>query len=141
MIATFLWLGLVTGTPFLEAPLKFRASGITIALGLRIGRLVFRALNRCEAVIAVILILARTFGRTCTVVVILAGVLAALTFAVRILVLRPALDPWAQVIIDGDDRPSSDTSSTSLWKSAKWLCFSVPGSSLLRWRPDERPAW
>lgn len=70
MIATFLWLGLVTGTPFLEAPLKFRASGITIALGLRIGRLVFRALNRCEAVIAVILITA--------IVLVVYGVLAAL---------------------------------------------------------------
>jgi hypothetical protein len=39
----FLWLGMVLAISFLEAPLKFRAPGITLALGLGIGRLVFRA--------------------------------------------------------------------------------------------------
>ena len=43
--AMFVWLGMVLAISFLEAPLKFRAPGITIALGLGIGRLVFRALN------------------------------------------------------------------------------------------------
>ncbi|RAS62361.1 hypothetical protein C8D87_108182 [Lentzea atacamensis] len=35
-----------------EAPLKFRAPGITLPLGLGIGRLVFRALNASEIVLA-----------------------------------------------------------------------------------------
>ena len=45
--AIFVWLGMVFAISFLEAPLKFRAPGITIPLGLGIGRLVFRALNIC----------------------------------------------------------------------------------------------
>ncbi|MEM0967027.1 MAG: hypothetical protein AAGJ81_12845 [Verrucomicrobiota bacterium] len=40
------WLGLVIGISFLEAPLKFQAPGITLELGLGIGRLVFGALNK-----------------------------------------------------------------------------------------------
>jgi hypothetical protein len=49
------WLGLVVGLSFIEAPLKFRAPGITIPLGLGIGRLVFRALGRIELVAIVLL--------------------------------------------------------------------------------------
>ena len=37
--AVFIWLGMVLAISFLEAPLKFRAPGITIPLGLGIGRL------------------------------------------------------------------------------------------------------
>jgi len=49
---TFTWLGMVLAISFLEAPLKFRAPGVTLPIGLGIGRLVFRALNRIEAVLA-----------------------------------------------------------------------------------------
>ena len=52
--ATWVWLGMVLAISFLEAPLKFRAPGVTLQLGLGIGRLVFRALNTCEAVLAVV---------------------------------------------------------------------------------------
>jgi len=52
----FTWLGMVLAISFLEAPLKFRAPGITTALGVGIGRLVFRALNLSEAVLAVALL-------------------------------------------------------------------------------------
>ncbi|MFT4087805.1 MAG: hypothetical protein QM658_11780 [Gordonia sp. (in: high G+C Gram-positive bacteria)] len=49
----FLWLGMVAAISFLEAPLKFQAPGITVPLGLGIGRLVFRALTRrSDAVLA-----------------------------------------------------------------------------------------
>lgn len=54
----FTWLGLVLGVSFLEAPIKFRAPGITTELGVGIGRLVFRALNLVEAVVAVGLVAA-----------------------------------------------------------------------------------
>jgi hypothetical protein len=49
---TFVWLGMVSAISFLEAPLKFRAPGITVPLGLGIGRLVFRALNTVEFILA-----------------------------------------------------------------------------------------
>lgn len=43
-----LWLGLIIGISFIEAPLKFTAPGITIPLGLGIGRRVFFAMNMVE---------------------------------------------------------------------------------------------
>ncbi|GAB3574573.1 hypothetical protein GCM10027445_35650 [Amycolatopsis endophytica] len=51
---TCLWLGMVLGISFLEAPLKFRAPGVTVPTGPGIGRIVFRALNRAEVVLAVL---------------------------------------------------------------------------------------
>ena len=44
----FVWLGMVLAISFLETPLKFRAPGVTMQIGLGIGRLVFRALNVVE---------------------------------------------------------------------------------------------
>jgi hypothetical protein len=41
---TFLWIGFVGAISFMEAWLKFQAPGITLPLGLGIGRLVFHAL-------------------------------------------------------------------------------------------------
>ena len=52
----FVWLGMVLAISFLEAPLKFRAPGITVPLGVGIGRLVFKALNTVEALFALALI-------------------------------------------------------------------------------------
>jgi len=79
----FAWLGMVLAISFIEAPLKFRAPGITLQLGLGIGRLVFRALNTVEIVLA-------------TVVVVVAVVthppgrlaLAAISVAVTMLLLQ-----------------------------------------------------
>jgi hypothetical protein len=50
----WVWLGLVVGLSFVEAPLKFRAPGINRELGLGIERLVFKALNAIEIVLAVL---------------------------------------------------------------------------------------
>jgi hypothetical protein len=52
----FVWLGMVLAISFLEAPLKFRAPGVDLRVGLAIGRLVFRALNTAEILLAVVLI-------------------------------------------------------------------------------------
>lgn len=49
------WIGMLIGISFLEAPLKFQAPNITVPLGLGIGKLVFAALNRFEIVFSVIL--------------------------------------------------------------------------------------
>lgn len=57
---TFVWLGMVLAISFLEAPLKFRAPGVSVPIGLGIGRLVFKALNSCEVVFAVALVLVVT---------------------------------------------------------------------------------
>lgn len=90
---TFTWLGMVLAISFLETPLKFRAPGVTVPLAVGIGRLVFRALNRVEAVFAFALVVTVLLSRppapwwstaliAAVVVVLVAGGA----------VLRPAMD-------------------------------------------------
>ncbi len=57
LVCTFTWTGFVCGISFLEAWLKFRAPGVTLPIGLGIGRLVFGVLNKVEWVFAVIVTL------------------------------------------------------------------------------------
>src|SRR4051794_8321171 len=55
---TFVWLGMVLAISFVEAPLKFRAPGVTLQIGLGIGRMVFRVLNGIEVALAVGILIA-----------------------------------------------------------------------------------
>jgi len=55
-ISTFLWIGFVGAISFMEAWLKFRAPGITLPLGLGIGKLVFNALNKAELAFAMAIV-------------------------------------------------------------------------------------
>ena len=50
----FIWFGLVLGLAFIGAPLKFQAPGITLPLGLGIGRVISFVLNKI--VLALVLI-------------------------------------------------------------------------------------
>lgn len=50
----FTWIGFVCAISFLEAWLKFQAPGVTLPIGLGIGRLVFGALNKVEWVFAIV---------------------------------------------------------------------------------------
>lgn len=56
IVCTFLWLGFVCAISFMEAWLKFRAPGVTLPIGLGIGRLVFGALNKVEWIFALIIL-------------------------------------------------------------------------------------
>ena len=54
LVATALiWFGLTLGLSFIETPLKFQAPGVTLTIGLEIGRLVFGVLNKIEIGLAV----------------------------------------------------------------------------------------
>src|SRR5436305_9882518 len=89
-IATpLVWLGMVLGISVLETPLKFRAPGITRALGLGIGRLVFRALNLTELVLMAVCTLALLGASPSRWIVVLTAALWAVLLA-RLLGLRPA---------------------------------------------------
>ena len=88
--AVFIWLGMVLAISFLEAPLKFRAPGVTVPLGLGIGRVVFAALNRVEVVLLVVVGIALAAGPRSPALVGMGGALAVL-LAVQLGVLRPAL--------------------------------------------------
>ncbi len=88
--AVFVWLGMVLAISFLEAPLKFRAPGVTIQLGLGIGRLVFRALNICEVVLAAAALGALVLGHTRTSTLI-AIMMAVAALGAQVVGVRPAL--------------------------------------------------
>lgn len=60
--AVFIWIGFVGAISFMEAWLKFRAPGITLPLGLGIGRLVFGALNKVELVLSITIVLSMLFS-------------------------------------------------------------------------------
>ena len=52
MASVFIWIGFLCAISFMEAWLKFRAPGVTLPIGLGIGRLVFGALNKVELLLA-----------------------------------------------------------------------------------------
>lgn len=87
----FLWLGMVAAISLIETPLKFRAPGITVPLGVGIGRLVFKALNRVELVLCVALVAsAFVSAGSAGSALLLAGV--ALLTVFQALWLRPRMD-------------------------------------------------
>lgn len=104
--SSLVWLGMVLGISFLEAPLKFRAPGVTLPLGLGIGRLVFRALNRVELALLAVLIVAVVIARPGAVVVAGVGALALLLLAQLILV-RPRLNRRSDRVLAGEQVPRS----------------------------------
>ena len=102
----FTWLGMVLAISFLEAPLKFRAPGVTLPLGLGIGRIVFRALNGVEAVLAVGVGVSLAAGpRTVPAVVLAAAV--AVVLVVQLAAVRPALNRRSDRVLAGEDGPRS----------------------------------
>ncbi|MFC4003606.1 hypothetical protein ACFS2C_17550 [Prauserella oleivorans] len=97
---------MVLAISFLEAPLKFRAPDVTLRIGLGIGRLVFRALNIVETVLAVALVV--------TVLVSVPPVSALVPVAVAIAALlvqlagvRPRLSRRSDEVLAGKDAPRS----------------------------------
>ncbi|WP_425862509.1 hypothetical protein [Arthrobacter sp. TWP1-1] len=88
----FIWFGMIVAISFIETPLKFRAPGMTHALGVGIGRLVFKALNLVEAALAVVMVGAWTQRQD--LVGVTAGVLTflcILALLLQMVVLRPAM--------------------------------------------------
>jgi hypothetical protein len=104
--ATFVWLGMVLAISFLEAPLKFRAPGVSTVIGLGIGRLVFRALNVAEVVLALVvvvgLVLAGVPVGPGVAIVVLVVVLLA-----QLVLVRPRLNRRSDRVLAGETLPRS----------------------------------
>jgi asparagine N-glycosylation enzyme membrane subunit Stt3 len=129
---TFVWLGMVLGISFLEAPIKFRAPGITIELGVGIGRLVFRALNIVECVFALVLIasLALAWPPAPLTVSLVVALVVVLTIGAG--VLRPRMDARVRrgTISDGQPRHALHIGFVAL-ELLKVVLLLVLGISLL----------
>ena len=109
VVCIFLWIGFVGAISFMEAWLKFKAPGITIPLGLGIGRLVFNALNKVEWTLAIIAIITLLWGNfdffkwKSLFIWVIMGILTLQTFW-----LLPALDARAELHIQGNEVPPSN---------------------------------
>jgi hypothetical protein len=99
-ILTFVWFGFVAAISFMEAPVKFTAPSLTLAVGLDVGRRVFTVLNKIEIVfsLAGLFLLFRS-GFPPRIMVLMTG-LAGIV-ALQTLWLLPALDARALLYISG----------------------------------------
>ncbi|EIE97215.1 hypothetical protein [Saccharomonospora glauca] len=104
--AVFVWLGMVLAISFLEAPLKFRAPGVTIPIGLGIGRIVFRALNISEVGLALTALVAVIVDPPETSALV-AGAVALSTLVVQLAAVRPRLTRRSDRVLAGENAPRS----------------------------------
>jgi hypothetical protein len=104
--AVFIWIGMILAISFVEAPLKFRAPGVTLPIGLGIGRLVFRALNACEALLAVVTVTGFAILAPNTTAVI-AFAVAGTALLAQIAAVRPALGRRSDAVLAGEHGPRS----------------------------------
>ena len=103
---SFIWVGLVLGISFLEAPLKFTAPGITTELGVGIGQVVFNALNKIELLLSFIIIAGLFWLRTTKSVWIWYAV-AILILQLQTWYLLPVLDARVDTILSGSIPPKT----------------------------------
>lgn len=104
----FTWAGAVFAISFLEAWLKFRAPGVTLPIGLGIGRIVFAALNKVEwllgfTIIACVIVQGIIKHKARAIISIIIALLLLQTFW-----LLPQLDARAELHISGQHIPPSN---------------------------------
>ncbi len=105
----FFWAGFVCSISFMEAWLKFQAPGVTLPIGLSIGKLIFTALNRMEWILLVLLgvvTISRIRNLPKTFFYLSATIL--LILVVQTFALLPELNQRAELIISGTTPNKSD---------------------------------
>ncbi|MDY9918750.1 MAG: hypothetical protein U2P89_07745 [Proteiniphilum sp.] len=133
--SVFLWIGFVCAISFMEAWLKFRAPGVTLPLGLGIGSLVFKALNKAEWVFAILMavdlfLLHRGMGINLPRVLFL---IALLILIIQTLWLLPALDARIPLYQQGLEVPSSPLHFYYVGTEVvKVICLFITGIHFLR---------
>lgn len=100
-------LGAIIAISFLEAPLKFLAPGVTIPIGLGIGRLVFTALNVLAGIVLLVLTFVSVRARAGRgPLMILGGIW--LVFVVEVALIRPVLNRRSDLVIAGSEAPGTN---------------------------------
>jgi len=109
IVATFLWVGFICAISFMEAWLKFQAPGITLSLGLGIGRLVFDTLNKVEWIFTLSIFLSILISKDQFFSVKkLFYYLPVIILIIQTTWLLPALDYRAEMHIQGIEVPQSN---------------------------------
>ncbi|WP_394972762.1 hypothetical protein [uncultured Croceitalea sp.] len=99
IITSLLWIGFVAAISFMEAWLKFRAPGVTLEIGLSIGRLVFNALNKVELLFGTILLIHAIYYLKKSAKPMIQCLLPIIILVIQTLYLLPVLDLRAETII------------------------------------------
>lgn len=108
LLAVLVWSGCIVAISFMESWLKFRAPGVTLPVGLSIGKLVFNALNKMEWFFAAILLVSYLFNKShIDAFSMLLFALAALLLVIETFWLLPALDARAKMVINGKQLAAS----------------------------------
>ena len=108
IVSVFLWIGFVCAISFMEAWLKFSAPGVTIPIGLGIGRLVFSALNKVEWLLGLLIIGNLIVSKNkLTTFSNLLYFIPILLLVLQTFWLLPALDARAEIYIQGKIPPAS----------------------------------
>ena len=128
----FVWAGMLLGISFLEAPLKFQAPNVTLAIGLGIGRLVFGTLNKIEIVFAVSIAILCVFTKPSIGLQILLSIIGIILI-VQSIWLLPILDARAQIIIAGGiPAESSPHFSYVIGEATKLILLILSGYRLFK---------
>lgn len=101
-ITIFIWIGFVCAISFMEAWLKFRADGVTLSIGLNIGKIVFSVLNKVEWAFLLIIISELIFRKVS--ILNWHGAILFIPFVILILQsfwLLPILSDRADMLIQG----------------------------------------
>ncbi|MEO8041935.1 MAG: hypothetical protein ABI646_04905 [Acidobacteriota bacterium] len=104
----FIWFGMIAAISFMEAPLKFQAPGITLPLGLGVGRLIFFALNKIEIVLAGVFLLSLLGIRPLARAAVVIFACISLILVLETVWLLPVLDVRAEQVIAGTAKPFSN---------------------------------
>ena len=108
IISIFLWSGFICAISFMESWLKFHAPGITMPVGLSIGKLVFSALNKVEWAFAILIVISIFLNSSkITSLDEIWFLLVAVILIVQTAWLLPALNNRAKTIISGKTLPPS----------------------------------
>ncbi|MBJ6118311.1 hypothetical protein JAO76_08920 [Pontibacter sp. BT310] len=107
ILLTFLWVGFVSAISFMEAWLKFRAPGVTLAIGLSIGRLIFSGMNKVEWFFGLaslaLLFVSGFFGDSMAFFLYI----PILILLLQSIWLLPAMNKRAELVISGAELPKS----------------------------------
>ena len=133
---SLIWLGMILGISFLEAPVKFKAPSITFEIGIDIGRQVFGVFNKVECAIALAMAILIGIVRQKDRLLILMGV-AWSSLALQTFWLLPMLNGRVELILQGQTpAPSYLHTLYIVLEILKAVALAVYGFMAFRERSD-----
>ncbi|MDY8138443.1 hypothetical protein [Aquimarina sp. 2201CG5-10] len=106
-VIIFIWIGFLIAISFMEAPLKFQADSVTTAIGVEIGKIVFKALNSIELLFSIFLLFTLKEMKRSDKKIFIGLLFLFVIVGVQSFYLLPVLDKYADIVIKGGSSPSN----------------------------------